>query len=145
MQHAIDYFNRLNQDYLAVHQAKEDLFWQHYMGTGGEEVSARFSADETAYKRFIAEPTRPAELRHLISQVTVKPPSSERDTLLHGWARFFDCNVIEDPAAQALMDEIIAVENDLYERRKAYATTSADRAGRARRRELGGIVDQSGQ
>lgn len=123
MQYAIDYFNRLNQDYLAVHQAKEDLFWQHYMGTGGAEISARFAAAETAYKRFIAEPTRPAELRQLISQVTAEPPSSERDAMLHGlrgWARFFDCNVIEDSAAQALMDEIIAAENDLYARRKAF-------------------------
>lgn len=121
MQHAIDYFNRLNQDYLAVHQAKEDLFWQHYMGTGKAEVSGRFAAAETAYKRFIAEPTRPAELRHLISQLATAPSSPERDQMLHGlrgWARFFDCNVIEDPLAQGLMDEIIAAENDLYARRK---------------------------
>ncbi|MGL9722882.1 M3 family metallopeptidase [Sodalis sp. (in: enterobacteria)] len=121
MQHAIDYFNRLNQDYLAVHQAKEDLFWQHYMGTGGAEVSGRFAAAETAYKRFIAEPKRPAELRHLISKLATAPSSPERDQMLHGlrgWARFFDCNVIEDPLAQGLMDEIIAAENDLYARRK---------------------------
>lgn len=121
MQHAIDYFYRLNQDYLAVHQAKEDLFWQHYMGTGGAEVSGRFAAVETAYKRFIAEPKRPAELRHLISQLATAPSSPERDQMLHGlrgWARFFDCNVIEDPLAQGLMDEIIAAENDLYARRK---------------------------
>ncbi|MEW7001663.1 hypothetical protein M5585_22770 [Serratia ureilytica] len=41
MQQALDYFNQLNQDYLDVHRAKEELFWQNYMGTGGEEVSAR--------------------------------------------------------------------------------------------------------
>lgn len=58
MQQALDYFNQLNQDYLDVHRAKEELFWQNYMGTGGDDVSARFSAAESAYKRFIAEPRR---------------------------------------------------------------------------------------
>ncbi|CAK8736634.1 hypothetical protein SODG_000347 [Sodalis praecaptivus] len=61
------------------------------MGTGGAEVSGRFAAAETAYKRFIAEPTRPAELRHLISQLATAPSTPERDQMLHGlrgWARF---------------------------------------------------------
>ncbi|PJE85491.1 peptidase, partial [Yersinia kristensenii] len=30
MRQALDYFTALNKDYLAVHQAKEDLFWQNY-------------------------------------------------------------------------------------------------------------------
>lgn len=34
MQQALDYFNALNRDYLAVHQEKEACFWQHYMGIG---------------------------------------------------------------------------------------------------------------
>lgn len=73
MQQALDYFNQLNQDYLDVHRAKEDLFWQNYMGTGGEDVSARFSAAESAYKRFIAEPRRLAEIRHLLAGLETLP------------------------------------------------------------------------
>lgn len=34
MQLALNYFTALNKDYLAVHQAKEALYWQNYMGLG---------------------------------------------------------------------------------------------------------------
>ena len=125
MQQALDYFNQLNQDYLDVHRAKEDLFWQNYMGTGGEDVSARFSAAESAYKRFIAEPRRLAEIRHLLAGLETLPQEAQRDALIHGlqgWLRFFDCNTIEDPQAQALLDQIIHAESDLY--RAARATRS---------------------
>lgn len=102
MQQALDYFNQLNQDYLDVHRAKEELFWQNYMGTGGEDVSARFSAAESAYKRFIAEPRRLAEIRTLLAGLEALPQEAQRDALIHGlqgWLRFFDCNAIEDPQA----------------------------------------------
>lgn len=123
MQQAREYFTRLNEDYLAVHQAKEELFWQNYMAIGDRQVPEQFNSAETAYKRFIANPRRPAEIRALISDLESQPAGEERDALLHGlrgWARFFDCNVIEDPTAQQLMDEIIAAENDLFLRRKTY-------------------------
>lgn len=91
MQQAVDYFNALNRDYLAVHQTKEDLFWQLYMGTGDEEVSARFSAAESAYKRFIAQPQRLVELRHHLAALEDSPANDEQRALLHGlrgWYRF---------------------------------------------------------
>ncbi len=121
MQTAVEYFNALNRDYLAVHQTKEDLFWQNYMAIGGAGVSERFASAEQSYKRFIADPARPAQIRGHIAALASAQPSRQRDDTLHGlrgWARFFDCNVIEDPKAQALMDEIIEAENDLYARRK---------------------------
>ncbi|CND95935.1 putative peptidase [Yersinia nurmii] len=123
MQQALRYFNALNQDYLAVHQAKEDLFWQNYMGLGDAGVGTQFSAAETAYKRFIAETRRLKELRELITTLEAQPKTPENQGLLHGlrgWYRFFDCNAIEDPQAQALLDEIIAFESDLYQRRKTH-------------------------
>ncbi|NDL62852.1 M3 family metallopeptidase [Acerihabitans arboris] len=121
MQQAVEYFNALNRDYLAVHRAKEDLFWQNYMAMGGDDVSDRFAAAEQAYKRFIAAPARPGEIRRHIAALEQSPQNRERDDTLHGlrgWARFFDCNVIEDARAQSLMDDIIAGENSLYARRK---------------------------
>lgn len=39
MQLALNYFTALNKDYLAVHQAKEALYWQNYMGLGGEDIA----------------------------------------------------------------------------------------------------------
>ncbi len=132
MQQALDYFNQLNQDYLDVHRAKEELFWQNYMGTGDEGVSARFSAAESAYKRFIAEPRRLAEIRNLLAGLETLPQEAQRDALIHGlqgWLRFFDCNAIEDPQAQALLDQIIHAESDLYSRRKGYQVTHLNADG----------------
>ncbi len=129
MQQALEYFNRLNQDYLAVHQAKEDLFWQNYMAIGAADIPERFAQAETAYKRFISSPSRPAELREYIAGLHDLPADQQRDALLHGlngWARFFDCNVIEDAEAQALMDQIIAAENSLYTRRKTQVLSHQD-------------------
>ncbi|BFO09128.1 hypothetical protein GGER_16380 [Serratia rubidaea] len=91
MQQALDYFNQLNQDYLRVHQTKEELFWQQYMGTGADDVSARFTAAESAYKRFIGEPRRLAEIRQLLAQLENQTPSEALRALQHGlngWLRF---------------------------------------------------------
>ncbi|KHN91507.1 peptidase M3 [Pectobacterium actinidiae] len=143
MQQVADYFNALNRDYLAVHQAKEELFWQLYMGTGNDEVSERFSAAESAYKRFISQPQRLGELRTHLATLENCPRDEQQQALLHGlqgWYRFFDCNVIEDPQAQALMDEIIAAESALYAKRKTYEMTHLDAKGERVPASLGELL-----
>jgi len=143
MKQAQDYFNALNRDYLNVHQDKENLFWQHYMGTGDEHVSDAFSAAETAYKRFIAEPSRPKEIRDAIAAAEKAPAGEARDALLHGlrgWLSFFDCNVIEDPKAQALMDEIIQAESVLFGKRKQYRMTHINSKGERVNASLGELL-----
>ncbi len=143
MKQAQDYFNALNRDYLNVHQDKENLFWQHYMGTGDENVSDAFSAAETAYKRFIAEPSRPKEIRDAIAAAEKAPAGEARDALLHGlrgWLSFFDCNVIEDPKAQALMDEIIQAESVLFGKRKQYRMTHINSKGERVNASLGELL-----
>ncbi|CAI0809317.1 M3 family metallopeptidase [Serratia quinivorans] len=143
MQQALDYFNQLNQDYLEVHRTKEDLFWHNYMGTGGDDVSARFSAAESAYKRFIAEPRRLAEIRRLLAGLEVLPQDAQRDALQHGlngWLRFFDCNAIEDAEAQTLLDQIISAEADLYTRRKANPVSHLNAAGQRVNASLGELL-----
>ncbi|WP_233981662.1 M3 family metallopeptidase [Pectobacterium versatile] len=143
MQQVADYFNALNRDYLAVHQAKEELFWQLYMGTGNDDVSERFSAAESAYKRFISQPQRLAELRTHLATLENSPPDEQQQALSHGlqgWYRFFDCNVIEDPQAQALMDEIITAESALYAKRKSYEMTHLDAKGERVSASLGELL-----
>lgn len=143
MQQVADYFNALNRDYLAVHQAKEELFWQLYMGTGNDEVSERFSAAESAYKRFISQPQRLAELRTHLATLENSPRDEQQQVLSHGlqgWYRFFDCNVIEDPQAQALMDEIITAESALYAKRKSYEMTHLDAKGERVSASLGELL-----
>ncbi|MCA6939184.1 M3 family metallopeptidase [Pectobacterium versatile] len=143
MQQVADYFNALNRDYLAVHQAKEELFWQLYMGTGNDEVSERFSAAESAYKRFISQPQRLAELRTHLATLENSPRDEQQQALSHGlqgWYRFFDCNVIEDPQAQALMDAIITAESALYAKRKSYEMTHLDTKGERVSASLGELL-----
>ncbi|QSD34312.1 peptidase M3 [Pectobacterium brasiliense] len=143
MQQVADYFNALNRDYLAVHQAKEELFWQLYMGTGNDDVSERFSAAESAYKRFISQPQRLAELRTHLATLENSPRDEQQQLLSHGlqgWYRFFDCNVIEDPQAQALMDEIISAESALYGKRKSYEMTHLDAKGERVSASLGELL-----
>ncbi|WP_317178143.1 M3 family metallopeptidase [Pectobacterium sp. HCp5_1] len=143
MQQVADYFNALNRNYLAVHQAKEELFWQLYMGTGNDDVSERFSAAESAYKRFISQPQRLAELRTHLAALENSPRNEQQQALSHGlqgWYRFFDCNVIEDPQAQALMDEIITAESALYAKRKSYEMTHLDAKGERVSASLGELL-----
>lgn len=143
MQQVADYFNALNRDYLAVHQAKEELFWQLYMGTGNDDVSEHFSAAESAYKRFISQPQCLAELRTHLATLENSPRDEQQQALSHGlqgWYRFFDCNVIEDPQAQALMDEIITAESALYAKRKSYEMTHLDAKGERVSASLGELL-----
>ncbi|HDL8286042.1 TPA: peptidase M3 [Yersinia enterocolitica] len=147
MQLALNYFTALNKDYLAVHQAKEALFWQNYMGLGGEDIAQQFSTAETVYKRFIAQSHRLKELRDLIAQLESEPTTAERDELLHGlqgWYRFFDCNAIEDPDTQVLLDKIIAAESNLYQRRKALTLTHLNTAGERVPASLGELLTNQG-
>ncbi|WP_323930875.1 M3 family metallopeptidase [Aeromonas veronii] len=120
---ARNYFNQLNADYLQVHRRKEDLFWSTYMGTSDDQ--AGFTAAEQAYKAFCANPARLPELREILVQ-------ADEDDLkrgLQGWIAFFECNVIEDPAAAALMDELVAAEAALFARRKGLKLTLLDEQG----------------
>ncbi|MBL0590749.1 MULTISPECIES: M3 family metallopeptidase [Aeromonas] len=120
---ARNYFNQLSADYLQVHRRKEDLFWSTYMGTSDDQ--AGFTAAEQAYKAFCANPARLPELREMLAQ-------ADEDDLkrgLQGWIVFFECNVIEDPAAAALMDELVAVEAALFARRKGLKLTLLDEQG----------------
>ncbi|QMS77075.1 M3 family metallopeptidase [Aeromonas veronii] len=120
---ARNYFNQLNRDYLQVHRRKEDLFWATYMGTSDDQ--AGFTAAEQAYKAFCANPERLPELRkmHALAE------NEELKRGLAGWIAFFECNVIEDPAAAALMDELVAAEAELFARRKGLKLTLLDELG----------------
>lgn len=120
---ARNYFNQLNADYLQVHRRKEDLFWSTYMGTSDDQ--AGFTAAEQAYKAFCANPSRLPALREMLAQ-------ADEDDLkrgLQGWIAFFECNVIEDPAAATLMDELVAAEAELFARRRELKLTLLDEQG----------------
>ncbi|TNI79615.1 M3 family metallopeptidase [Aeromonas sobria] len=120
---ARNYFNQLNADYLQVHRCKEDLFWSTYMGTSDDQPG--FTAAEQAYKAFCANPARLPELREMLAQAE----QGDLKRGLQGWIAFFECNVIEDPAAAALMDQLVAAEAELFARRKGLKLTLLDEQG----------------
>ena len=53
---AKEYFDKLNQDYLAIHKVKEDLFWRTYMGISSDQES--FTRAETKWMEFISDAGR---------------------------------------------------------------------------------------
>jgi oligoendopeptidase F len=131
MKDASVFFHRLNREYLAVHQAKEELFWSTYMGTS--EDHAGFAAAEKAYKQFVADTGRLEEVRRHLAVAEAAPDGPEKTALLHGlkgWRQFFECNVIESAEAQKLSEDLIEMESDLFARRKKLNLTHIDESGR---------------
>jgi oligoendopeptidase F len=116
------YFDRLNQDYLAVYTPKERWFWTNYMGTTADH--AAFAASETAYKSFIADPERIDELRAQIAAAEALPAGAERENLLHGlggWLHFFEVNAIESAEGRRLEAGLVEDDTALFAKRKELA------------------------
>jgi hypothetical protein len=119
MESARAYFNALNHGYLAVHKAKEDLFWATYMGTSDDH--AGFTRAENAYKDFISDPGRLQETRSQLDRLGVQPAGPERDGLLHGlkgWLALFEANVIEGDEGRRLMHAIVEAEAELFTKKR---------------------------
>ena len=114
-----EYFERLNADYLAVAEPKEDLFWTTFMGTS-DDHDAR-AASEKAYNHFISNPERIAELREQIAAAAQQEESGASAALLHGlngWLNFFEVNAIENTDARDMEGDIVQDDADLFEKRK---------------------------
>lgn len=109
------YLNTLSEEYLKLHTKKEDAFWEAKMGLGSDPaVSQKKCSDaEVAVSKFIQNADYLKKLRSL-SQDGATP-----DELIarKGWEMFFEANVIEDPKAQALAEEIIGMEGALLVKR----------------------------
>ena len=113
------YFEKLNQDYLTLYTPKEAWFWTNYMGTTDDH--AAFAAAETAYKSFIANPDRIAELRAQIAAAEGEPQSETRDGLLHGlrgWLDFFEVNAIESEEGRRLEAGLVDDDTALFAKRR---------------------------
>jgi len=124
------YFQRLNHDYLAVHKAKEELFWASYMGTSDDQ--AGFTAAESVYKEFISDAGRLVATRAHLTAVKGQPASAERDALihgLHGWLALFEANIIDNEQGRVLMRELIEAEAALFASRKEFRPEHINEAG----------------
>ena len=89
-------FDTLNADYLAVHKTKEDLFWDTYMAISDDH--AGFARAEGAYKDFISNPSRLAQVRAALASLQAAPDSADKAVLeqgLVGWLTLFECNIVD--------------------------------------------------
>lgn len=128
--HPYDYFHTLNHDYLAVHQAKEALFWDTYMGVSDDH--AGFAAAESAYKDFVSSPQRLADARAALEAARALPDGDEARALCHGlqgWVALFECNIVEGEAARASLRRLIDLESALFAAKQAHVMHHVNEAG----------------
>ncbi|MEP7233829.1 MAG: M3 family metallopeptidase [Ignavibacteriota bacterium] len=106
------YLDELTTNYLAVHTKKENAFWEAKMGLGADptESQKKCSDAEVAVSKFIQDAGKLKKLRELEKQFSA---STDELIALDGWKMFFEANVIEDPKAQTLAEEIINMEGAL--------------------------------
>jgi hypothetical protein len=130
MQSAREYFDYLNHAYVAVHKAKEDLFWATYMAISDDHSG--FVRAESAYKEFIGDPDKLRKTREQLAVLRAAPPTAERDALLHGlggWLALFEAHVIDSPDGRSLMREIVDAESVLFEQKRAHEPRHLDDHG----------------
>lgn len=125
-----------NREYLAVHVAKEDLFWTTYMGVTPQ--AGPFHAAEAAFKIYISDPTRMNEVRAALAALPAASLSSETEAdrgnrrALDGWRMFFEANTVEGAEAQALQQELIRLEGQLFEKRAKVSLSFKDSLGNSK-------------
>jgi oligoendopeptidase F len=119
MTSARDLFYQLNAEYSAVHKTKEDLFWATYMATSNDD--AGFARDEEAYKAFISDPVRLAQVRQALASLPGDDSDAASVSLRHGlkgWLALFEANIIDSDEARRLMSELIELESKLFAKRR---------------------------
>jgi oligoendopeptidase F len=130
MSTASQLFDSLNADYLAVHKTKEDLFWATYMATSSDD--AGFAKAEEAYKNFISDPVRLAAVRSALASMSTPDEGDAAKELrkgLLGWQALFECNIIDSAVARKHMAELIAMEADLFTKRRDLVLQHTNEAG----------------
>lgn len=130
MQTSLALFKSLNQEYLAVHKTKEDLFWDTYMAVSDDH--AGFASAEAAYKHFISDPERLRRVREALAALRDVPDSPDKMALqkgLEGWRALFECNIIDKPAARKLMDQLIHQEAVMFGKRRGLILRHINESG----------------
>ena len=120
-------FETLNTDYMAVHKAKEDLFWSTYMATSDD--TAGFTSAEAAYKNFVSDPDKLAAVRAALVDLTSPDVNPALRHGLQGWLALLESHIIDSDAARHLMAELIEKEAVLFAKRKGYMLRHVDESG----------------
>jgi len=124
------YLDTINHQYLAVHRAKEDLFWLTYMGTS--DAHDESSKAENLWVNFISDPKLLSDIRQHIAKCEQQSATEENDKVkagLTGWLELFEANVLETEAAKKMKATLIKTETELFKKRQAYVMTYIDEQG----------------
>ena len=115
-----DFLDTLNNDYVAIHIAKEDAFWTAYMGLSDDPDAARadFNTKEIALQNFLRDPQRLKDVRAVLEQARANGSANEEELIaLEGWEATFAANTIELIEAHQLADETVEAESELAKAR----------------------------
>lgn len=104
---------RLASEFVALHETKEDLFWEMAQGVSErpEDVARDLAQAEKALNRFRRDPTILGLLSAARGAVTA---SADRGTI-DSWMLFFEAYTMSDPNARRLADEIVERETALVQ------------------------------
>ncbi|MBB5020351.1 oligoendopeptidase F [Chitinivorax tropicus] len=130
MEQARQFFDKLNQDYLAVHKTKEDLFWDTYMAINDDHAS--FAKAEQAFKSFISNPETLTAVRSHLTALESSPDSADKSSLIHGlkgWLALLECNIIDSDSARQHMNELIEMESALFAKRQRFTMRHINEQG----------------
>lgn len=119
------YFHKMNQDYLALHRKKEDLFWTTYMGTSEDHEA--FADAESQLSEFISSPLHITQTREYLASLDSR--EAELSHGLNGWLAFFKANAIESESGRAKMAALIKSEATLFAKRQKYEMYYQDEVG----------------
>ena len=103
----------LADEYLELHQRKENLFWATKMGLSDDHDG--FQRAEVAWRQFLGDVNRLSRLRDLRERADV---DQRQIAIIDGWIEMLKRNAIEDPDQQVMLKELIGLEGDLEKRRR---------------------------
>ncbi len=124
------FLNQLNQDYLAIHRSKEDLFWSTYMGTSDDHKGS--TAAQTNWTQFLSDANQISKVETQIELAkSISDATEKQQTLqgLTGWLKTFKAHAIQGDQAQALKKELIEFEAELFEKKQAHQLSYIDENG----------------
>jgi len=108
---------------------------------------AGFARAEQAFKTFIADPGRLAEVRAKLAKLDNSPESEEKSALQHGlrgWLALFECNIIDNDTARKHMYDLIEQESALFGKRREYVMTHVNEQGEREEASLGTLSTNMG-
>ncbi|MGQ0552862.1 MAG: M3 family metallopeptidase [Planctomycetota bacterium] len=108
--------NDLNREFERLHTAKEDAFWDVFMGLSADRDAARadFNRKEVALQDFLRDPARLVSARAALA--AARAPSQAPDSVLvalEGWCQTLAAHCIEQPEARAEAASLLDAEGEL--------------------------------